>query len=115
MSYDLRIMVKAEGCEAYPVIAIPTHDSPTYNLGKMFRACTDWDFKQSEKYRCDYAIEKVEHGISELRNNRSEYIKYNPDNGWGDISGAIIALESLRTCIYEQAENIPMYCLYMAW
>ena len=49
MSYDLRIRVKAEGCDKYPVIATPECDSPTYNLGKMFRACMDWNYNQSEK------------------------------------------------------------------
>ena len=51
MSYDLRIRVKAEGCDRYPVIAEPEYDSPTYNLGKMFRACMDWDYNQYEKNR----------------------------------------------------------------
>lgn len=125
MSYDIRIKVKAQGCDVYPTIAIPEHDSPTYNLGTMFRKCMDWDFSQSEKdefnnwstcfYPCDFVIEKVEHGIRELRTNRKKYEQYNPENGWGNIDDAINVLESLRTCIYEQAEEIPLNCLYMCW
>lgn len=125
MSYDIRICVKAEGCDKYPVIAIPEYDSPTYNLGKMFRACMDWDFSQSEQdengkwqtcyYKCDFVIERVEQGIKELRTNRTKYKKYEPSNGWGSIGGAIDALESLRKCIYEQAEELPLNCMYMCW
>ena len=125
MSYDIRLRVKAEGCDAYPVVAVPEYDSPTYNLGEMFRACMDWDYSQSEKdddgeyktcyYKCDFVINRVEHGIKELRTNRKKYKKFNPPNGWGSINGAIEALESLRTCIYETAEEIPLDCLYMTW
>lgn len=115
MSYDIRICVKAEGCDAYPVIAAPEYDSPTYNLGKMFRACMGWDYSQGEYYRADFVIEKVQRGIKELRTNRKEYLKYNPANGWGDIDGAITAIESLRECIYEQAEEIPLNCMYVRW
>ncbi len=125
MSYDISIRVKAEGCDKYPVIAYPEHDQPTYNLGKMFRACMDWDYSQSEigkdgkyhkcYYKCDFVIKKVERGIKELTENRKEYEKYNPENGWGDLDGALRVLKSLRECIYEQAEEIPLDCLYMSW
>lgn len=125
MSYDIRIRVKAEGCDKYPVIAYPEYDSPTYNLGKMFRSCMDWDYSQSEMgkdgkyhtryYRCDFVIKKVGRGIKELTENRKEYEKYNPENGWGDLDGALKVLKSLRECIYEQAEEIPLDCMYMSW
>jgi hypothetical protein len=115
MSYDLRVAVKVEGCDKYANIAEPEYASPTYNLGDMFRACMKWPFIQGEYYRCDKAIAKIEHGIKELRENRGEYEKYNPANGWGSIDSAIQDLESLRACIYDQAEEIPMNCLYMCW
>lgn len=115
MSYDLRVAVKVEGCDIYANIAEPEYPSPTYNLGAMFRACMNWDFKQGEYYRCDEVIPKIEHGIKELIGNRGEYEKYNPANGWGSISSAVDDLESLRKCIYEQAEEIPLECLYMRW
>ena len=51
MSYDLRIAVKVDGCDKFAQIAEPEYSSPTYNLGKMFRACTGWDYKQGEYYR----------------------------------------------------------------
>lgn len=115
MSYNLKIRVKAEGCNKYPVIAYPELDTPTYNLGKMFRACMNWDYKQSELYRCDEVISKIERGIKELTYNPEKYEKYNPTNGWGDLNSALNTLCSLRDCIHEQAEEIPLNCLYMSW
>lgn len=50
MSYDLRIGVRVHNTDIIAVIDEPELSSPTYNLGKMFRACTGWDFKQGEWY-----------------------------------------------------------------
>lgn len=61
MSYDLRIAVKVDGCDKFAEIAEPEHSSPTYNLGKMFRACTEWDYKQGgvlQVRRCDREYRK---------------------------------------------------------
>lgn len=115
MSYDIRICVKVDGTDRFAVIARPEYDSPTYNLRDMFVACMGWNYKQGEHYRCNHVIGKVEHGIRELHTNLAEYEKYNPPNGWGTLDGAIKVLESLRDCIYENAEDIPMECLYMRW
>lgn len=81
MSYDLRVAVKVEGCEKYAEIAEPrTCSSPTYNLGKMFRSCTEWDFVQGEYYKCSDVIGKIEHGIEELENAPEFCKKYEPSN-----------------------------------
>ena len=42
------------------------------------------------------------------------FIKLGRFAGLGDEMGRI-ALESLRDCIYEQAEDIPIECLWVAW
>lgn len=117
MSYDLRISVKPQGApdDCYVQIAEPEYKNPTYNLGQMFRACMNWDFKQREYYPCADVIHYVEHGICQLRFNSKAYEKYNPENGWGSLSGALNTLESLRECIYQTAENVPIECMYMAW
>lgn len=120
MSYDIRISVKVQGCDRYAEIATPEYDNPTFNLAEIFRACMDWDFKTSKEnekgeyqvcyYPCSFAIEKIERGIKELRTNRKAYDQYS-----GSTSCARRALESLSDCIYEQAEEIPIECLYMSW
>ena len=115
MSYDLRIAVKVDGCDKFAQIAEPEYSSPTYTLGKMFRACTGWDFNQGEYYRCSDMIGNVERGIKELRTNKAQYRQYEPENGCGLVASAVVALDNLRDCIYEQAEEIPLECLYVAW
>ena len=125
MSYDISIYVKVDGIDKYAEVATPEYSSPTYNLGKLFRVCMDWDYSQvrADKdglykpcyYRCDKIIHNVNHGIEELRLNPDKYTHLLPANGWGTISNAIRTLESLRDCIYEQAEDIPIDHLYMRW
>ena len=115
MSYDIRLAVKVDGTNLYADIAEPERSSPTYNLRDMFVACMDWDYSQGEYYKCEEVLQKVERGIRELSTRPSVYNKYNPSNGWGSRTGAIEALESLRECIYEEAEYIPIEHLYMHW
>lgn len=118
MSYDLEVGVKIAGAdELYVRIARPEYDTPTYNLSKMFRACMDWDYNQSEWYSCTEVLPKIERGILELRSKPKRYEEYEPPNGWGTRLSAILALESLRDCIYAQMEDfeIPLECLYMRW
>ena len=125
MSYDIRISVKVEGCDKYAVISTPKYDTPTYNLGQMFRACMDWNFSQSEEdetgeyktcyYSCDFAVEKASQGVMNLISNREAYRKYEPENRFGTVEQAITVLRSLRDCILDLAEEYPLSCLYMSW
>lgn len=115
MSYSIGIYVKVEGCDKYALIAEPFYSSPTYNLGKLFRASMDWNFKSSEYYRCDYVMEHIDKGIKEIAYNSDGYTELLPSNGWGTMSSALNALDSIRECILEQAEGIPLECMYMKW
>ena len=115
MSYDLRIAIKVEGCGKFVDIGEPEYANPTYNLGQMFRACTGWNYEQGKYYNCADVIENIDRGISELRMWPSKYSRLEPSNGWGTLDGAVQALESLRACIYEKAEDIPIECLWVAW
>lgn len=121
MSYDLRVGVKVEGTDIIAVVEEPEMHSPTYNLGEMFRACTGWDFKQGEWYKASEVLPKIENGIRELLFNRKAYEQYNPPNGWGSISSAMEALESLRDCIYGTVagdigwQAIPLEHLWVCW
>ena len=115
MSYDLRIAVKIEGLDQFAQIAEPKLSSPTYNLRDMFVACMDWNYTQGEYYPCKDVLPKVERGITELMTKPKQYDKYNPSNGWGSREGAVRVLESLRKCILEEAEDIPIEHLWMAW
>lgn len=123
MSYDLRLAVKVDGAkDLYAVIDEPALSSPTYNIGKMLRTCTGWDFVQSEWYKVSDVLPLIEHGIHELIFNEKEYKKYNAPNGWGTTGSALDALESLKECIQRNApgsslswHEIPLDCMYVAW
>lgn len=121
MSYDIGIYVKVEGEPIFAQIAEPDYSSPTYNLGKMFRACMDWDFEQGKYYPCTYVIKALEHGIKELVARPSAYDQYIPQHSdipksmLSNHADALQVLLSLRDCIIEQAEQIPVKCLFMRW
>lgn len=128
MSYDIRFAVKVEGGpeDCFAVIGQPEYDSPTYNLGKMFRACTGWDFEQSKFYKVSEVLPMVRHGIEELRKYPEKYKKYEPDNGWGTIGSAIKALESIvdyfgdikymgRCLVASWNADLPLDCIWIAW
>ncbi len=126
MSYNIGIHVKVEGCDKYAQIAEPEFGSPKFSLGEMFRACMDWNYYTTAKdkngeyqacyYPCSFVIERATYGISELENNGIAYVKYS-DDSLAKVSRAIAwqVLQSLRECIREQAEEIPIECLYMSW
>lgn len=70
--------VKVEGCDKYAEIAEPFYSSPTYNLGKLFRTCMDWQFKSSEPVKEKSPLdglaseEKAEY-LQELIDNMPSY------------------------------------------
>ena len=123
MSYDICLGVKVEGADdLYAVIAEPEYSSPTYNIGKMFRACTGWDFKQGVWYKVSEVLPLIQHGISELELHEPKYRKYNSPNGWGTTESALEALQSLEACIRENApessitwNDIPLDLMYVRW
>ena len=126
MSYDIRIAVKVDGAEKgneYAVIAEPDLNSPTYNIGKMLRRCTDWDFKQGEYYRVSDVYQNIVRRIINLREHEEDYEKYNSPNGWGTTVSALKALESLKQCIDDIEDpngwggwnTFPKTLLYVAW
>lgn len=125
MSYDIRFAVKVEGAgDCYAVIGEPERHSPTYNLGQMFRACTGWDFKQSQFYRLSEVMPLIKHGIDELSRNPEKYKKYEPENGWGTIASAISALKSIVDWVSEDKwdglaggwnADLPLDCIWIAW
>ena len=124
MSYDLRFGTKVatdDGSDLFVVIGYPEYDSPTYNLGEMFRACTGWDFKQGEWYKAEDVLPLIRHGLAGLTAYPGKYRKYEPGNGWGTVEGAAHTLRSLIEGIEEYGEPdgnwsaVPLKYLYVRW
>lgn len=112
MSYDLEILGKIENGQ-YICIDEPKRRSPTYNLGKMFRAAMDWDFDQGTIYNVADIFKNIQRGIAELERQPEKYVQYEPENKWGTVSSALEDLRSLRDCILEQ--DIDTKYLYVRW
>ena len=122
MSYDIRFAVKVAGTDkdVYAVIGEPEYSSPTYNVGKIFRKSMDWDYEQSKWYPMNEVIPKVERGIHELQFNEKAYKYLEPDNGWGSVSTALKALQSILDWFTDDWKmgwdtEIPLECIYMCW
>ena len=124
MSYDIRFAVKvADHDDLYAVIGEPERNSPTYNIGDLFRKCMDWDFHQGEWYRVTDIIPNIERGIHELTFNQTKYRCLEPENGWGSCSTALCALQSIMSWLTNDWDgiksgwnaDIPLECVYMSW
>ncbi len=119
MSHDIRFAVKVADVahDIYAVIGVPEHDSPTYNVRRIFVQAMDWDYRQGEWYRMDEILPKIERGVHELRFNASAYTHLEPENGWGSTSTALNTLQSILNWFQDddQGRSIPLKCIYMCW
>ena len=113
MSYDLELGVKTENRNFILTLVQPEYSSPTYNLGEMFRKSMGWNFKQGKEYRVDKVLDKILKGINELTYFPEKYKKYEPDNGWGSVEGALGDLLSLAQAIKDS--DVALDELYVRW
>lgn len=126
MSYDIRFGVKVVGApdDCYAVIGHPEYDSPTYNLREIFTKSMAWDYHQGEWYPITEVLPKVQHGITELTMRPGVYRLLEPDNGWGDIDGALKCLRSIMDYFSPSGwgglrggwnADVPLETIYMSW
>lgn len=119
MSYDIRLGVRTiatnNNRENIAIVASPIIDSPTYNLGEMFRRAMDWDFNQGEWYRVADVIHCIRCGRDAMSLNPERFRKYEPKNHWGVVEDAIAVLDSLLECINDTTELWPITALWLKW
>ena len=123
MSYDVRILVREQVTGRFVEVCRPERDSPTYNLGELFRSCMGMDWAQGEEYPCAEMLPAIERGIEELARDPGAYRHLEPSNGWGTLTGARACLEEYRDIIVGLTggdgragwEPWPMECLYFRW
>ena len=105
MSYDIRVAVKTvhpnRWGECFAVVDSPEYDSPTYNVGRIFRKAMDWDFDQGEWYPLADVLAHIDHGIGALRNNFDAYRDMEPENKWGTVETVWECLTSWRAWIEQ--------------
>lgn len=78
-------------------------DNITYNLAPMYYKCIDIDggLKALNGMKCKDAIPVLNRAIDDLMENKEEYEKLNPKNGWGSYEGLLKSLKSLRIACLE--------------
>ena len=78
-------------------------DNITYNLAPMYYKCIDENlgFKLLNGMKCKDAAVVLNRAIDDLVENKEEYEKLNPENGWGSYEGLLKSLKSLRIACLE--------------
>lgn len=122
MSYDIRIAVETRHPDKYgdshAVVLVPEYDSPTYNVGRIFRKAMEWDFEQGEWYPLSEVIGHIDAGIRNLRGNFERYRHMEPENGWGTVETVWKCLTSWRDEIedpYGVTQRWPVEHLWWMW
>lgn len=78
-------------------------DNITYNLAPMYYKCIDINggLKALNGMKCKDAVPVLNRAIDDLIENKEEYEKLNPKNGWGSYEGLLKSLKSLRIACLE--------------
>lgn len=118
MSYDLGIGVKVADMEDRHVeITAPEYSDVTYNVAKILRASTGWNYKQREWYRVSDVLPNIKKGIDELIRRPEDYRHLEIGNGYGKVETALGALQSLLECIYDTSNDYSLSydAMYVRW
>ena len=68
----------------------------TYNISPMYRKAFGGDgINDLNEILAEKAIPKIVKAIDEMANNKTEYEKLNPANGYGSYNGALSVLQKL--------------------
>lgn len=97
MSWDVKLKAKRE------IILFQTNI--TYNLSDMYYKCIDkkLGLKKLNGLSSKEALPIVKRAIEDMIENKEEYEKLNPSNGWGSYDGLLRDLRNLK----ESCEQIP--------
>lgn len=74
----------------------------TYNLSPMYYRCFKLEkgIWSLDGMSCEKALPYIREAIKDMKENKEEYEKLNPKNGWGSYDGLLERLESLElVCI----------------
>ena len=97
MSWDVKLKAKRE------IILFQTNI--TYNLADMYYKCIDkkLGLEKLNGLSSKEALPIVKRAIEDMIENKEEYEKLNPSNGWGSYHGLLRDLLNLK----ESCEQIP--------
>jgi hypothetical protein len=75
----------------------------TYNLSPMFYKAFDLEdgIRGLDKMLCSEAAPHIEEAIRRMTTDKDEYVKLNPENGWGTYDGAMEFLNEWFDAVRE--------------
>lgn len=100
MSWDINIKAKRE-------ISI-YETNITYNLSDMYYRCVDKEkgLKLFDNMSCKEALPILQKAIEDLIDNKDEYEKLNPENGWGSYEHLLGTFLDMRKCCIDNPDGI---------
>lgn len=99
MSWDINIKAKRE-VNIYEA-------NITYNLADMYYKCLDKKLGLNifDNMACKEAIPILKKAIEELQENKEEYEKLNPKNGWGSYDLLLRTFKEMLKCCEENLDG----------
>ena len=100
MSWDINIKAKRE-------VSI-YETNITYNLSDMYYKCLDKEkgLKIFDEMTCKEALPILQKAIEDLIQNKEEYEKLNPENGWGSYEGLLKRFIEMKKCCIDNPDGI---------
>ena len=100
MSWDINIKAKRE--------IIIFEANITYNLSDMYYKCLDKEsgLKIFDGMNCKEALPVLQKAIEDLIDNKEEYEKLNPENGWGSYEHLLGTFLDMRKCCIDNPDGI---------
>lgn len=99
MSWDINIKAKRE-------VSI-FEANITYNLADMYYKCVDKEkgLKLFDEMSCKEALPILQKAIEDLIDNKEEYEKSNPKNGWGSYDLLLRTFKEILKCCEENLDG----------
>ena len=80
----------------------------TYNLAPMYYKAIDKELglKKIKGMSCKKALPIIENAIKDMIDNKEEYKKLNPENGWGTYDGLLEKFKDIRNICEDNLDGI---------
>ena len=80
----------------------------TYNLAPMYYKAIDKELglKKIKGMSCKKALPIIENAIKDMIDNKEEYKKLNPKNGWGTYDGLLEKFKEIRNICEDNLDGI---------
>lgn len=100
MSVDLSIKAKRE-VDIYET-------NITYNLAPMYYKAIDKNLglKKLKGMTCKQALPIIDNAIKNMVENKKEYEKLNPSNGWGTYEGLLGTFREIRNVCEDNPDGV---------